>query len=205
MSDRTLKARSAVRQVAEAGKPTAARQREQLRRLATLYALPPDVEARMHLLLVSPNGKGWLQLVKMLQKAEADETIAASPGASGFLAIMLTLAEDAVSTVNGVDALLPIDGLLPKGAKGEKFTHPGRGEGSVKRRIRQVLPALEKRLGRKATMREVWDACGIRVGRKLKFYVHRDGSPDHIWIEGVKPMGWDRFRVSVSEVRRTLK
>jgi hypothetical protein len=88
----------------------------------------------------TPNGRGWLRLHELLRSAKADPEIASSPGALGFVAIMIELVSDAVSCTNGVDALLPLDelGLLPNSATGKAAQKQKSDAGKVPKKISKI-------------------------------------------------------------------
>jgi len=94
--------------------------------------------------------------------------------------------------------------LKPLAAKGARFTRAGRGEGSVKVLIRAVLPVIEKRLGRKATTLELWQACASKPHKKVKFYGSgtRPAAGWHIKTKGEPDTSYSRFGKSISEVRK---
>ncbi|MBK7263004.1 MAG: hypothetical protein IPI03_14495 [Rubrivivax sp.] len=165
--------------------------------------LPPEFIRRLE----SPQAKVWVRLGEILQSALADEAVAQSPGAHEFAQVALELASDALSKDSALAALLPLDGLLPKGAAYVRFSsNSGRGEGPVKKLIREVLPKLERHLRRKPKAREVWDACSLKRTKGLKFVCSVPwGSPLEVQIEGNAPASYERFAVAVSEVRRKPK
>lgn len=169
--------------------------------------LPPDAVAAIERMLAGANGKGWVRLRDLLQAAASDPEVIASPGAAGFVEIMLALAADAISTANAVDALLPLDGELPKGRFAKPFMdRAGRGEASVKKLVRLVLPALERRLKREASHREVWDACAKHRGTSIQFMCSPTwGTPVRAVPPHGAPASWGRFRVIISEVRASPK
>jgi hypothetical protein len=96
--------------------------------------------------------------------------------------------------------------LRPLAAKGEKFNRPGRGEGPVKVLIRKVLPAEKRRLGRKPTTLELWQACKAKAPRTMQFYGTgpRPTAIWHIKTKGEPDTSYTRFGVSISEVRKAL-
>lgn len=99
------------------------------------------------------------------------------------------------------------DVLVPMAQRGKPFVdRHGRGEGPVKRLVRRVLPPLEKRLGRKATAREVWTECAHRRRTGIVFKSSDDPWKDPLQAVPTKgePASWGRFQVIVSEVRKTL-
>lgn len=159
---------------------------------------------RITRLFESPEAVGWIRLCDLLRQAAADPEVASSKPASEFLAVALELAADALSARDGVDALMPLDGLLPMGEKGKKFMPKGRGEGAVKKLVREVLGPLEKRLRRKAEALEVWQACAARRRSGIKFVNDPTwGTPvQAVPKNGDPPAKWSRFRVIVSEVRK---
>jgi len=155
-------------------------------------------------LVETPEAVGWIRLCELLMQAANDPAVAKSKPASEFLAVVVELAKDALTASSGVDALMPLDGLLPMGEKGKKFTPKGRGEGAVKKLVREVLGPLEKRLRRKAEALEVWQACAARRRSGIKFVNDPTwGTPvQAVPKNGDPPAKWSRFRVIVSEVRK---
>ena len=98
--------------------------------------------------------------------------------------------------------------LVPAAVEGRPFVErKGRGEGPLKRLVREVLPPLEVRLGRKATAEEVWKACAAKRRTSLRFRVHPAWRTplEVVNAAGKRLAGWPRFGVIVSEVRRTPK
>ena len=85
-----------------------------------IVTLPPDLVAKLERMFESPNGRGWLRLLDLLRDAASDPVVAASPGASGFLAVVTVLAEDGLADVNGGDTFLPLDGAMPLGEIGAR-------------------------------------------------------------------------------------
>lgn len=82
----------------------------------------------------------------------------------------------------------------------------GRGEGPVKKLIREVLPKLERHLRRRPKAREVWDACSLKRTKGMKFVCSVPwGTPLEVRIDGDAPASYERFAVAVSEVRRKPK
>jgi hypothetical protein len=99
--------------------------------------------------------------------------------------------------------------LHPLARCSKRFADQWRGhEGELKKRLRQVLPAVEKKLRRKASAAELWIACAARPGRNLQFYGHDTSDRTERWhyIEAGtdRQPGFDRFRKAVSEVRKAI-
>lgn len=94
-------------------------------------AVSPEVAAH---LLESPNARGWMRLVELLREAARDPVIAASPGATGFLYVAITMSEDSLSDTIGTRAIEELDEFLPHGALGVKSrtAHKASGVGNAK-------------------------------------------------------------------------
>jgi hypothetical protein len=97
------------------------------------------------------------------------------------------------------------DFLAPLARKGKPFAkNNGRGEGAVKKLVREVLGPLEQRLGRKATKKEVWDACKSRRPKGLRFEVSEGWyEPLRITTSSGASTGYGRFGSILSQVRST--
>lgn len=177
------------------------------RRAQPFLTMPPELVSKIVAMRESPNGRGWLRLLELLREAACDPVVQASSGATGFLSVVTILAEDGLTDTNGGDTLLPLDGALPLGEVGAKFVgNSGRGEGPVKKLVRDVLPKLEKRLKRKAYAHELWSACAAKPKTGIKFVSDPTwGTPQSAIPASGAPTHWPRFRVIVSEVRRGLK
>ena len=112
------------------------------RREALSNAVPPDILARIDALTESPNGKGWIALTAGLRYLAHNPIVATSPGARGFLDIVIDLASDALAKT-GYEALLPLDTLLPNGAIGRKHRT---SQSKIASEPRKVTPATRKRI-----------------------------------------------------------
>lgn len=121
-------------------------------------------------------------------------------------------AEKAAALAMLVASWISIGGVSIRLAKAEPLSrfarpfaeHSGRGEGAVKKLVREVLGPLEKRLRRKAEALEVWQACAARRRSGIKFVNDPTwGTPvQAVPKNGDPPAKWSRFRVIVSEVRK---
>jgi hypothetical protein len=156
---------------------------------------------------IARDGMAWLQVFQAMHFLESNEFVRASPGVIDFVRVIRDLASGGYLTDNAEAALIPLDGLLPKGAKGAKFSRPGRGEGPVKALIRQVLPVVQKKLSpKKPTTLEIWQACASKAKRTMKFY-GTGPTPNagwHIETKGEPDTSYRRFGQSISEVRKAL-
>lgn len=82
----------------------------------------------------------------------------------------------------------------------------GRGEGPVKKLVRDVLPRLERKLKRNPTHLEVWHACAAQRATGIRFETSPAwGSPERVVPERGKQASWARFQVIISEVRKAPK
>lgn len=59
-------------------------------------------------ILGNPNADGWVRLVELLMQAGKDERIISSPGASGFVALIVKYAKDSLTTSSAEQALRPL-------------------------------------------------------------------------------------------------
>ncbi len=79
---------------------------------------------------VSRDGMAWLQVFQALHFLQSNPLVTVSPSALDFVRIVAELARNG-NMADGVEqALQPVDGLLPKGKVGVKFT-AGRKSGTV--------------------------------------------------------------------------
>lgn len=123
-------------------------------------------------------------------------------------------AEKAAALAMLVASWISIGGVSIRLAKAEplsRFAVPfvknaGRGEGPVKALVRKVMPGLEKKLKRKATHLELWNACAAQRGTDIRFETSAAwGAPERAVPARGEPATWDRFKVIVSEVRKKPK
>lgn len=124
-------------------------------------------------------------------------------------------AEKAAALAMLVASWISIGGVSIRLAKAEPLSrfarpfaeHAARGEGAVKKLVREVLGPLEKRLRRKAQALEVWQACAARRRSGIAFVTDPTwGNPlQAVPANGDKPAKWPRFQVIVSEVRAAPK
>ena len=124
-------------------------------------------------------------------------------------------AEKAAALAMLVASWISVGGVSIRLAKAEplaRFARPfaqnsGRGEGAVKRLVREVLGPLKKRLRKEPSHLEVWQACATRRRSGIKFMNDPTwGTPlQAVPANGERPAKWSRFQVIVSEVRRDAK
>ena len=68
------------------------------------------------------------------------------------------------------------------------------------------MPGLEKKLKRKATHLELWNACAAQRGTDIRFETSAAwGAPERAVPARGEPATWDRFKVIISEVRKKPK
>ncbi len=146
----------------------------------------------------------WRRVEQQLEALLSDAQVINHPPAAEFVRVVLELARGALLADSAEEALAPLDGALPKSRP--FFENSGRGEGPVKRLVREVLPQLEKALKRKATSLEVWHACKARRRSGIKFRSTPTwGAPLDATPANGEPASWARFQVVISEVRRQPK
>ena len=154
----------------------------------------------------APNGKARLRLIDLLETAKADPAIAGSAPTLELLDLLIAILSDSGPN-SAMEPLLLIDEHLPLGSIGKKFsTNSGRGEGAVKKLVRELLPKLEKKLKRNASALDLWQACAAKRGHGIKFETAPTwGTPLRATPAAGKPASWARFQVIVSEVRKGSK
>lgn len=154
----------------------------------------------------APNGKAWLRLIDLLEAAKSDPAIAGAAPTLELLDLLIALLSDC-GPDSAMAPLHLVDEHLPLGSIGKKFsTNSGRGEGAVKKLVRELLPKLEKKLKRKASALELWHACAAKRGHGIKFATAQTwGTPLMATPAAGEPASWARFQVIVSEVRKSSK
>lgn len=167
----------------------------------------PADRGTQYAMMNAPRTFAWMRVHAALAGLAGEPEVLAHPAAAEFVEVLAEMARTATLADTAAEALAPVDGLLPMGARGAPFAaNSGRGESPLKKLVRAVLPRLEKRLGRKATVLEVWHACAARRGSGIKFHVSATwGEPLRAAWGNDESASWARFRVIVSEVRKSPK
>lgn len=186
----------AARQAERTGRPAVAGQH---------FRLSPETVAWLAELHASPNGRGWARLCDLLTDACNDAEVAASRGASEFLAVMCEIAADSLSFQSGDQALeFALDGVMPKGMLGAKFQQGRKlnAVGPVRRAVQRIVKTNPT-----ATASDVWILLGAQTKSGLKCFNNKFGR----YIEStgedgtIKSTSYARFANVVSEVRNAAK
>lgn len=151
----------------------------------------------------NPSADGWLRLIELLRKAANDKRIVSSPGAMGFLELMLELAADALTASTAKAAVQPLIDVSDEAIFAKPFLkHAGRARkpGAIRGFIRATLkkaPSL--------TNEELWAAIKKRAPKGWKpMESPRLGR----YIEGPKPddeVKWKSFCTYAGDERKRLK
>jgi hypothetical protein len=108
---------------------------------------------------IGRTGLAWILVLEGMLALDRDPRIAAAPVPAEFVRAMIEVARHATLTDSAEEALAPVDGLLPIGAKGAKFK-PGRPKGSVG--VVRLFVRRYMKTHRDATAADAWGAIKAR-------------------------------------------
>lgn len=137
---------------------------------------------------VSRDSMAWLQVFQALHFLEENPLVNVSPTALDFVRVVRELARGGTMTASAEEALLPLDGLLPKGKVGERFT-AGRKAGTVGTVRAWVRKYMAKNT--KANAASAWDAFKCRPPKHC--YVYENALGRYIETDGAPNTGYRRF------------
>lgn len=171
--------------------------------------IPDGVTHEQATQIIAGRSMAWLTVYEFADRMVRDKYIAADAVALEFAAAVRELAQKSClgGATSAREIFAMIDELLPMGAAHVPFAkNSGRGEGPIKALVRKVLPKLERKLKREATHLQVWHACAAQRDTNIRFVSSSTwGEPERAIPASGEPATWARFKVIVSEVRRSNK
>ncbi len=151
----------------------------------------------------NPSADGWIRLIELLRKAENDKRVVSSPGAMGFLELIVDLASDALTASTAEEAVQPLIDVSDEAIFAKPFlkhARRARKPGAIRGFIRV---ALKKTPG--LINEELWAAIKKRPPKgwtpmetpRLGRYIEGPSAADEV--------KWKSFRTYAGNERKRLK